>query len=83
MLEDGAAFCEFQAWFDAQSGIGNNDRISELTISEKIEVLRSVRTHYVSPSFGTIAGFNANAALPSLFRQLKRHFLLLTEMACY
>ena len=64
MLEDGAAFCEFQSWFDAQSGIGNNDRISELTISEKIEVLRSVRTHYVSPSFGTIAGFNANAALP-------------------
>lgn len=64
MLEDGAAFCEFQAWFDAQFAEGNGNRISELTVAEKIESFRSVRPHYVSPSFGTIAGFNANAALP-------------------
>ena len=47
MLKDGAAFCEFQAWFDAQSGIGNNDRISELTIAEKIEALDVYKRQYI------------------------------------
>lgn len=64
MLEDGAAFCEFQVWFDEQLGKGHKNRISELTVAEKIESLRSVRCYYISPSFGTISGFNANAALP-------------------
>lgn len=63
MLQDGAAFCEFQAWFD---GMINRDkyRITELVVAEKIESFRCLRPDYVSPSFGTIAGFNANGALP-------------------
>lgn len=63
MIGDGAAFCEFQAWFDAAIESGNS-RISELTVAEKIEEFRSRQPDYVSPSFATIAGFNANAALP-------------------
>ena len=64
MREDGAAFCEFQAWFDAEMTHGGNGTITEWTISEKIESFRQARPGYISPSFGTIAGFNANAALP-------------------
>lgn len=63
MIEDGAAFCEFQAWFDDAIESGNSP-VSELTVSEKIEQFRSKRPNYISPSFGTIAGFNENAALP-------------------
>lgn len=63
MIEDGAAFCEFQAWFDAAIESGQS-RISELTVAKKIEEFRSKRPYYISPSFGTIAGFNENAALP-------------------
>lgn len=63
MIQDGAAFCEFQAWFEAAIEDGS-DTISELTVAKKIEEFRSKRPHYVSPSFGTIAGFNENAALP-------------------
>ncbi len=63
MIEDGAAFCEFQAWFDTAIENGNS-RISELAVAEKIEEFRSKRPCYISPSFKTIAGFNENAALP-------------------
>lgn len=63
MIEDGAAFCEFQAWFDTAVQDGNI-KLSELMVAEKIEEFRSKRPHYISPSFGTIAGFNENAALP-------------------
>ncbi|EEO28604.1 aminopeptidase P family protein [Oxalobacter paraformigenes] len=64
MRQDGAAFCEFQAWFDKTLAEGNDVPITELTVVEKIETFRSCRPDYVSPSFGTIAGFNANGALP-------------------
>lgn len=57
MIEDGAAFCEFQAWFDTAIENGNS-RISELAVAEKIEEFRSKRPCYISPSFKTIAGFN-------------------------
>ena len=62
MIDDGAAFCEFQAWFDDVQKRGVV--ISEMTVAEKIEACRSKRKDYVSPSFETIAGFNENAALP-------------------
>ncbi len=76
MLEDGAAFCEFQAWFDTETADGGNGTITEWTISEKIESFRRVRPDYVSPSFGTIAGFNANAALPHYQATEKKHAVI-------
>ncbi len=61
MEQDGAALAEFFAWFEANV---NRARITELTIDEQITAARARRPGFVSPSFGTIAGFNANGALP-------------------
>ena len=66
MEEDGAALAEFFAWFEAalaQAQAGG-DAITELTIDEKITAARARRKGFVSPSFSTIAGFNANGAMP-------------------
>lgn len=61
MEQDGAALCEFFAWLDSASG---KEPVSELTIDEKLTQARERRPGYVSPSFATIAGFNANGAMP-------------------
>lgn len=61
MEQDGAALAEFFAWFEANV---NRARITELMIDEEITAARARRPGFVSPSFGTIAGFNANGALP-------------------
>ncbi|MBP4044489.1 aminopeptidase P family protein [Chromobacterium violaceum] len=61
MEQDGVALAEFFAWFEANV---NRARITELTIDEEITAARARRPGFVSPSFGTIAGFNANGALP-------------------
>jgi len=61
MEQDGAALCEFFAWLD--SAIGQQP-LSELTIDEVLTRARERRPGYVSPSFATIAGFNANGAMP-------------------
>ena len=61
MEQDGAALCEFFAWFDSAQG---KERITELTIDEKITAARARRENFVSPSFSTIAAFNANGAMP-------------------
>ncbi|MDH4114523.1 MAG: aminopeptidase P family protein [Burkholderiaceae bacterium] len=61
MEQDGAALAEFFAWFEAALG---HETITELTIDEHIGAARARRPGYVCPSFATIAGFNANGALP-------------------
>jgi Xaa-Pro aminopeptidase len=61
MAQDGAALCEFFAWFEGAVG---RERITELTIDEKITEARARRPGFVCPSFSTIAGYNANGALP-------------------
>ncbi|MCD0418068.1 aminopeptidase P family protein [Rubrivivax sp. JA1024] len=61
MAEDGAAMCEFYAWFEGALG---DERITELTIDEKLAAARSRRPGSMGPSFGTIAGFGPNGAMP-------------------
>ena len=61
MAEDGAAMCEFYAWFEAALG---QQPITELTIDEKLSAARARRSGFVGLSFSTIAGFNANGAMP-------------------
>lgn len=61
MAEDGAAMCAFYAWFEAALG---RERITELTIDEKLSAERAKRPGFVGLSFPTIAGFNANGAMP-------------------
>ena len=62
MAEDGAAMCHFYAWFEA--ALARGERISELTIDDKLSAERAKRPGFVGLSFSTIAGFNANGALP-------------------
>ncbi|CAG9248506.1 putative Xaa-Pro aminopeptidase [Burkholderia diffusa] len=61
MEHDGAALAEFFAWFEQAV---NREKITELTIDEQLTAARARRPGYVSPSFATIAGFNANGAMP-------------------
>ena len=62
MAEDGAAMCEFYAWFEAAMARG--EHITELTVDERLSAARSTRNGFVGLSFSTIAGFNANGAMP-------------------
>ncbi|MDC6167516.1 aminopeptidase P family protein [Paucibacter sp. XJ19-41] len=62
MAQDGAAMCEFYAWFEAAQARG--ERITEITIDEKLTAERVKRPGFVGLSFPTIAGFNSNGAMP-------------------
>ena len=62
MIEDGVALCRFFADFEAR--LARGEVLNELDIDRMLLEFRSQRPNFVSPSFGTIAGFNANAALP-------------------
>ena len=73
MAEDGAAMCEFYAWFEAALG---RERITELDIDEKLSAARARRPGFVSLSFSTIAGFNANGAMPHYRASADSHALI-------
>jgi len=61
MEQDGAALCEFFAWFEAHQG---EQVITELTVDEQLSAARARRPDFVSLSFSTIAAFNGNGAMP-------------------
>ena len=63
MEQDGAALCEFFAWLESTLADPGRVALTELTIDEQITAARARRPGFVSPSFGTIAGFNANGAI--------------------
>ncbi|TXI96405.1 MAG: aminopeptidase P family protein [Burkholderiaceae bacterium] len=84
MEQDGAALCEFFAWYE--NAINDpQQNISELTIDEQICAARARQAHFICPSFGTIAGFNGNGAMPHYrateksYAQLQGHGLLLID----
>ncbi|EAL8251928.1 aminopeptidase P family protein [Campylobacter coli] len=83
MIEDGVALCKFFTWLE--ENIENNMQISELDIDTKITEFRSQSPYYISNSFATIAGFNANAALPHYkaekesFSYIQKNGLLLID----
>ncbi|MCE4555215.1 aminopeptidase P family protein [Pelomonas cellulosilytica] len=62
MAQDGAAMCEFYAEFEAS--LARGERWSELDIDTRLTAARRRRPGFVGLSFSTIAGFNANGALP-------------------
>jgi Xaa-Pro aminopeptidase len=65
MAEDGAAMCEFYAWFEAAlADPAQRKGLTELTIDTRLTEARARRPGYVGPSFATIAAFNANGAMP-------------------
>lgn len=61
MEQDGAAMCEFYAWFEQALG---RERITEITVDEKLSAARARRPGFVGLSFSTIAGFGPNGAMP-------------------
>ncbi|PZP28539.1 MAG: Xaa-Pro aminopeptidase [Roseateles depolymerans] len=83
MAEDGAAMCEFYAEFEASMARG--ERWSELDIDTRLTATRAKRASFVGLSFSTIAGFNANGALPhyratpDAFSWIEGHGLLLID----
>jgi Xaa-Pro aminopeptidase len=62
MAEDGAAMCHFYAWLE--SALARGERLTELTIDERLSAERAKRANFVGLSFPVIAGFNANGAMP-------------------
>jgi Xaa-Pro aminopeptidase len=73
MAEDGAAMCEFYAWFEAALG---RERITELTIDTQLTAARARRAGFVGLSFPTIAGFNANGAMPHYRAAAESHAVI-------
>lgn len=65
MAQDGAAMCGFYAWFEqALADPKNAGRLTELTVDEHLSAARNDRPGFVGLSFPTIAGYNANGAMP-------------------
>lgn len=62
MEQDGAALCDFFAWLEA--ALARGDALTELTIDREIRAARAKRPGFLGPSFSTIAGWNANGAMP-------------------
>ncbi|MEB6666114.1 aminopeptidase P family protein [Acinetobacter vivianii] len=74
MLKDGVALCHFFHWLE--QAFHHQENISELTIDEKITAFRAQQDGFIGPSFSTIAGFNANGALPH-YRATQEHYSLI------
>ena len=70
MEQDGAALCEFFAWLEPAL---RTQVITEYEIDAKITGYRARRPGFVSASFGTIAGFNANGAMPHYHATVESH----------
>jgi Xaa-Pro aminopeptidase len=64
MEDDGVALCAFFAWLEDAIACCDTSPLNELMIDEQLLVLRSQQPGFVSRSFGTIAAYNANGAMP-------------------
>lgn len=73
MEQDGAALCDFFSWLEHSLG---KQTLTELDIDEKINAARARRPHFVSPSFATIAGYNANGAMPHYRATKESHAMI-------
>jgi Xaa-Pro aminopeptidase len=63
MEQDGAALCEFFCWLEQTLANPQRAPLTELAINTHITAARARRPNFVSPSFGTIAGFKSNGAI--------------------
>jgi len=77
MAQDGAAMCEFYAWFEqALTDATRAERITELTIDERLSAARARRPGFVGLSFNTIAAFNPNGAMPHYHATAESHAVI-------
>jgi Xaa-Pro aminopeptidase len=63
MEQDGAALCEFFSWLEETLADPQRAALDEYAIGQHLLQARRRRPGFVSPSFGTIAGFRANGAI--------------------
>jgi len=61
MIKDGVALTRFFYWLDQNKDVS---LLSELSIINKLESLRSEQDDFLYPSFSTIAAWNEHGALP-------------------
>jgi Xaa-Pro aminopeptidase len=63
---DGAALCEFYAEFEALLAADpqGGGKATEVTVDAMLLQARARQAGFMGPSFATIAGFNANGAMP-------------------
>ena len=64
MRQDGVALCEFFAWLDHAIDRRAEEALTEAMIDVQVTAARARQAGFRGPSFGTIAAFNANAAMP-------------------
>jgi len=82
MIRDGIALVRFLRWLEAEVGHG---QLTELSAAERLEAFRREQPRYVGPSFGTIAGYEANGAIvhysaePETAAQLEPQGILLLD----
>lgn len=62
MRRDGVALSRGARWLE--ESLRRGERLTELDVDEKLRELRAGQPGFVSESFSTIAGYEANAALP-------------------
>jgi Xaa-Pro aminopeptidase len=62
MRRDGVALVRAARWLE--TALARGDRLTEVDVDAKLRELRSQQPGFVSESFSTIAGYEANAALP-------------------
>ena len=74
MAEDGAAMCEFYAWFEAAQA--RSEQLTELTVDAQLTAARQRRSGFVGLSFSTIAAWQANGAMPH-YRATPESFALI------
>ncbi|WP_308923309.1 aminopeptidase P family protein [Janthinobacterium sp. J1-1] len=63
MEQDGAALCEFFSWLDTTLADPQRAPLTEIGVDQHLTAARARRSGFVSPSFGTIAGFNDHGAI--------------------
>ncbi|MCX6255374.1 MAG: aminopeptidase P family protein [Bacteroidia bacterium] len=61
MVKDGVALTKFFYWLEHNSG---SLTMSELSLAEKLNDLRSEQENYLGPSFSTIVAYDEHGALP-------------------
>ena len=74
MIEDGVAMCAFYARFEA--ALARGEALTELTVDDWMTQERARRPGFQGLSFPTIAGFNANGAMPHYRALLTAHAAL-------
>ncbi|MDR0431318.1 MAG: aminopeptidase P family protein [Tannerellaceae bacterium] len=61
LVKDGVALTRFYIWFEKQLAAG--ERLTEISLSEKLSSLRAEQPMYISDSFNTICGYAGHGAI--------------------